>query len=119
MTETEIEFESINKRLNIFGYTGHVILTYKNDTLSNINFDVSRRGSFAYGYFQTVGKLISLCIRRKVKVDDIIEKLNEVYLFDPAGMTNISNEPLDSFAKVIAVLLKNYYKKPEKLNGEK
>ena len=110
---TETDFDSITRDISACGFKGKALLTYHNNKLINLDLAVSKRGSIVYGYFQTVSKLISASLRRKVSYKVIIEKLSEVYSFDPSGFSDLNKgKPIDSFAEYIIILLENYYKYP-------
>lgn len=114
------DFESIIRKLRVFEFSGKMVLTYEEDHLRNIEFYVSRRGSIVYHYFQTVGKLVSLALRRKIGKKKIIEKLMEVSASEPQGFCDMSanrDDPLNGCAEYIARILDKYYAKPQIQNN--
>jgi len=104
------DFISITKDVSVCGFKGKAILAYKDNKLVNIDLSVSKRGSIVFGYFQTVSKLISASLRRKVSYKVMIEKLKEVYSFDPSGFSDLNGkEPIKSFSEYFILLLEKYY----------
>jgi hypothetical protein len=117
------EMQSLNLQIKVFGMNGKVVISYEDGIMRNIDIYLAKTGSTIHGLFLMISKLVSTILRREKKLDKIIERLDEIEIFEPCGFCSVGNDKHfkadKGYAEFLKILLEKYYKLPEEELGKK